>query len=341
MRPLRKGRGSRPWFTIFRFWGSIMATLKAYQGFDSFFPDFNFYVRSYWEDRFFNDSFRQYGGTVYRDVYEVNGYDGSNDLVLSLGGSSFAGGSWGNVTSGTVTGLMESLFDGPVLWTLQGVSVSAVGLYRAALTAGMADDRAIAAQALAGHDLIQLSNGNDRVEGWGGNDRMYGQNGHDTLFAGAGNDMAHGGWGNDRLVGEAGNDHLIGATGSDRLEGGAGSDRLDGGIGRDVMMGGADWQRDVFVFRAPNETIVGANRDVLVQFRAGVDDIDLSLMDAYSGRAGNQAFAFSGGAAAHSVWAVAQAGGTIVRGDVNGDRTADFEIWVADVARLSAGDFIL
>lgn len=108
------------------------------------------------------------------------------------------------------------------------------------------------------------------------------------------------------------------------------------------MSAGADSARDVFIFRSTAETALGAQRDSILQFRVGQDDIDLSQIDAHLGRGGNQAFAFAGTtAAAHSVWYVKQAGGVVVRGDINGNRIADFEIWVDDAIRLGATDFIL
>lgn len=319
-----------------------MATFRAHYGIDSFSLDLNFYVRHFWHEAFYDNIYLSYGGRVYPDLYEVNGFDGSFDLVLSLGGTGFGFDAWGDIVRGTVTGIVESVYDGPEIWSLQDISASAVSLYRAALTWSDADDRTLVAQMMAGHDLVELSAQGDRFEGFGGNDRMFGHGGNDTLFGGAGNDMLNGGSGNDRLLGGLGNDRLIGGQGRDTLEGGAGADILDGGQGHDRMFAGLDAARDVFVFRAPGETVVGAQRDRIHQFRPGQDDIDLSAMDAHAGRAGNQAFAFSGtAAAAHSVWYVRQADGVIVRGDVNGNKAADFEIWVADVGRLGAGDFIL
>lgn len=215
-------------------------------------------------------------------------------------------------------------------------------LYRAGLTAGNADDRAVIAGLLSGNDTIRLSAYDDRFEGWAGNDQMFGQGGNDTLIGGSGSDLLDGGSGADRLVASDGLDRLVGGFGNDLLEGGTGSDSLEGGLGRDQMHGGADSVRDVFVFRTASESAPGSQRDSIMQFRAGQDDIDLSLIDAHSGRSGNQAFAFAGTtAAAHAVWYAKQAGGVMVMGDVNGNKIADFQIWVDDATRLGATDFIL
>ncbi|WP_207100399.1 calcium-binding protein [Paracoccus shandongensis] len=319
-----------------------MANFKAHYGVDSRLMDLNFYSRWFYEDLFLEDFYHEISGKTFQDVYIVNGWDGYNDLLLGFGGSGFGFTAWGAVTRGTVTFMSEEIYDGPEIWSMQNISVSAARLYNAALTYSNADDRALLASIMAGNDTITLSAYDDRFEGWAGHDRMSGQGGNDTLIGGTGNDTLNGGGGYDRLAGGDGNDRLIGAVGNDILKGGNGSDTLDGGTGRDHLYGGPDAARDVFIFRAAAETTVGAQRDQILQFRAGHDDIDLSLIDANAARAGNQAFAFTGtAAAAHSVWYVKQADGVLVRGDINGNKTADFEIWVDDATRLGAGDFIL
>lgn len=318
-----------------------MATVKAHFQVDSLALDINFYSRNFWEDIFFNDIFEPCGGRTYQDVYAINGYDGYTDLVLTFGGWGIRFDNQGAVVSGTVTGLLEAFYDGADILVVQDISVSAASIYKAGLTPGNADDRRIYASIFAGSDAIDLSAYADRFEGWGGDDRMWGQGGDDTLIGGTGNDLLYGGSGSDRLVGGDGRDQLRGGTGRDRLEGAAGADVLEGGAGQDRMLAGLDMARDVFVFRSAGDSPRGAQRDAILQFHAGQDDIDLSAIDAHPGRGGNQAFALAGGAAAHSVWQVRQAGGVLVLGDVNGNKTADFEIWVDDVARLGAGDFIL
>lgn len=319
-----------------------MAIVKAYFRADSYGTDFNFYSRHFYDDVFHDNIYYSYAGRTYQDLYQVNGWDGIEDLVLSVGGTGISFNQRGDVIGGTVTGLVESTYEGADIVLLQDFAVSAVRMYNVAQTAGNADDRALLSTILACNDTITLSAYDDRFEGWTGHDAMFGAGGNDTLIGGGGNDALTGGMGHDRLLGGVGNDRLTGAMGYDVLEGGLGADSLDGGLGLDRMFAGADAVRDVFIFRAPGESAVGAQRDVLLQFRAGQDDIDLSLMDAGIGRAGNQAFAFAGTtAAANSVWYVPQAGGVLVRGDVNGNRIADFEIWLDGVARLAASDFIL
>lgn len=319
-----------------------MTTVTAHYKVDSLAIDLNFYSRNFYEDAFYDNIGFQYGGKVYQDAYLINGWDGYADTIITFLGNGMRFNAWGDVVGGTVTALVEEGYYGPEIWSAQNFSVSAASIYKAALTYGNTDDRAVLAKMMAGDDTVNLSAFNDRFEGWAGNDRIWGHAGNDTLIGGAGHDALSGGSGSDRLQGGDGNDRLFGAAGNDLLEGGTGGDMLEGGAGRDKMYGGADAVRDVFVFRARTDTAVGSQRDSILQFRAGQDDIDLSLIDANLSRAGNQAFAFAGtAAAAHSLWYVKTADGILLRGDVNGNRTADFEIWIDDAARLGATDFIL
>jgi Ca2+-binding RTX toxin-like protein len=131
---------------------------------------------------------------------------------------------------------------------------------------------------------------------------------------------------NDRLVGTSVGEDLIGAGGRDTLTGGGGADD--------------------FVYRTRTDSgFTSATRDVITDFRRGVDDIDLRLIDANTKAGGNQAFKFIGAQSFHKKPGelhFRDAGlHVIVEGDVNGDGRADFAILVQNVSALSAGDFIL
>jgi serralysin len=94
------------------------------------------------------------------------------------------------------------------------------------------------------------------------------------------------------LTGDAGDDFLYGGGGNDRLLGGAGNDRLIGGDGVDFFTGGAG--RDTFVGEL-NATEVSSKLglisvDVIVDYAAGSDTLDLSGIDANALVAGDQAF---------------------------------------------------
>lgn len=177
-----------------------------------------------------------------------------------------------------------------------------------------------------------------------GNDTMVGTSEHDTL---------DGGWGNDTLRGLAGNDRLVGGWGNDTLDGGDGDDLLVGGWGRDLLSGGAG--RDTFRFESLLDTsTLNVLRDVITDFRAGEDRIDLGAIDAISGsgagKSGDQAFTlltapnakFTAAGQLHFRYEFV--GGveyTVVEGTTDKDSRAEFAIALLGHHVLSASDFIL
>ncbi len=166
--------------------------------------------------------------------------------------------------------------------------------------------------------------GNNKLIGLGGNDTINGGVRHDTLTGGAGNDTLIGGIGNDKLI---------------------------GGLGKDTMTGGAGL--DDFDFNKVAEIGRGATRDVIRDFVHLVDDIDLSTIDANGAAAGNAAFKFLAakgaaftGLAGQLRWFQDNRPGalndkTIIEGDINGNRVADFQIQLTGLKSLTGGDFIL
>lgn len=148
---------------------------------------------------------------------------------------------------------------------------------------------------------------------------------------------------NDRLGGNGGNDTLRGDFGRDTLSGGGGDDVLVGGRGGDSLSGGTG--SDVFKFNSTIDSgLTSTTRDVINDFTAGQDIIDLFSIDARAGVSGNQAFTFIGGAAfsANGQLRLDTSGPqAILEGDVNNDRVADFQITLNGVTVLGASDFIL
>ena len=141
----------------------------------------------------------------------------------------------------------------------------------------------------AGADLIYGSLGDDRIDGGDGLDTVS----YDNATSGVSIDLRHarqhtGSAGVDTLtgieniIGSSGDDHLIGSSGINVLSGGGGADTIEGGDGSDVLSGGAG--ADVFVFSAAHDS-----GDAIVDL-SSEDIIDLSRIDADTGRAGNQAF---------------------------------------------------
>ena len=151
---------------------------------------------------------------------------------------------------------------------------------------------------------------------------INGNNAINIINGRSGNDTINGNGGNDNLQGSAGSDKLNGGTGFDVMNGANGFDTLTGGNGRDTMTGGL--HRDVFDYNAAGES-KGAFRDIITDFQKGVDDIDLSTIDAKSG-AGNQAFTFIGQAAFSGVKGQLHikfsGANTIVEGDIDGNGAA-------------------
>ncbi len=156
----------------------------------------------------------------------------------------------------------------------------------------------------------------------------------------------------ENVIGGGGNDTLVGSGGANSLSGGDGNDHLDGRGGKDILTGGEG--ADVFIFRNVAHSSPGvADRDVITDFTQGEDMIDLSIIDADTAAAGNQAFTFlaSVGAAFTGIagelnFAFEDLEGTdndktIIAGDINGDQVADFSIELTGLIDLTAVDFIL
>jgi serralysin len=191
-------------------------------------------------------------------------------------------------------------------------------------------------------DLIFANGSDNSISGGGGNDTLHGLGGADTL---------NGGSGNDRLFGGDGGDRLLGSSGIDALYGGAGVDVIIGGSSRDSLFGGTEG--DIFILQTPSESGASVSaRDVIGDYEAGLDRIDVSLVDADSLLIGNQAFSFlsTAGAAFTAAgqlrYRYETIGGvehTIIEGNQNTNfATAEFSIdLVGRYTTLTASDFVL
>ena len=188
-----------------------------------------------------------------------------------------------------------------------------------------ANDRILTAL-LAGTDVW--------LDGDARDNRLTGMAGNDTLRGGEGNDLLKGGAGNDAIGAWTGNDSLFGGDGNDTLTGWAGSDALYGGAGADR-----------FVFNSRLDTAAGSGCDVIGDFQAGTDLIQLTGNDADPGRAGNQAFRFLGSAGFdHHAGALRwqqTTEGMAVSADINGDGISDLYLRLTGIHSLTAQDFLL
>ncbi len=217
----------------------------------------------------------------------------------------------------------------------------------------------------AGNDVLNGGAGTDAMAGGAGDDRYYVDNaadtvtenageGDDTVFTSvsyrlaAGSEVEHlranagstglaltGNQLANQIDGGAGNDVLNGGAGDDVLRGNAGNDRLLGGAGHDVMSGGAG--ADTFIFRSAADAGLGATRDRITDFSDSEDHVNLSGFGV--------AFDFIGSAAfdghAGELRAYQVGGNTIVAGDLDGNRTADFQIALNGVHNLSQSSFLV
>lgn len=151
-------------------------------------------------------------------------------------------------------------------------------------------------------------------------------------------------------------ENAIGSNFDDTIFGDRGANRLAGALGDDTLVGRGG--ADMFVWRNVAEGAFDAETgDVIVDFtRSQGDRINLSGIDAVAG-GGDNAFVFLGSAAftgragqlrfgdRQNVGDIDDDGDidffTMVSGDVNGDRVADFGIRLLNVSSLSASDLVL
>lgn len=228
----------------------------------------------------------------------------------------------------------------------------------------------------AGNDLIDGGAGEDRIFGGTGDDRITAGAGDDIVVAGAGNDVIVGavGDGNDVYFGDDSDggsgidtldlsaitanltvdlgNGLLGRgsavstqSGSDTLWSienvatGSGNDTITASVAVNVMEGGAG--NDTFRFLSKE----AADGDTILDFQPG-DKLDLSGIDANAALAGNQSFTLTSGpaftATAQLVVAYetrADGDYTVVKGNVDGDADADFQINLKGSHTLTGSNF--
>ena len=162
-----------------------------------------------------------------------------------------------------------------------------------------------------------------------------------------GNDFLDGGGGGDTIIGGNGNDTLLGNEGNDDLQGDNGNDDIRGGLGQDTLQGGGN--NDRFVYVSVEESGAAfSQRDIITDFTSGNDKIDLNAIDANVIPGGNQDFTLIPGAIPGGAFTGAPGeltynpfgGNGILRGDVDGDASADFAIVLQGNPPLTGLDII-
>jgi Ca2+-binding RTX toxin-like protein len=164
-------------------------------------------------------------------------------------------------------------------------------------------------------------------------------------------------FGHDQVVANLTNiENATGTSNDDVLIGNSGDNVLTGGGGHDILTGGAG--NDTFRFNhqsdspgVPLGTAIFTSLDQVTDFTPGQDHIDLrGLANETAGHVPlNFTDHFTAGAAGQVVAAFMSDGtsqhtGFLVAADLNGDQTADFEIFVHTTVshvHLGASDFLL
>ncbi|WP_424932553.1 Calx-beta domain-containing protein [Amaricoccus macauensis] len=199
-----------------------------------------------------------------------------------------------------------------------------------------------------GSDAIFGDDGNDRITGLAGDDALAGGNGKDEILGGDGNDeilgdkgkdTLKGNNGNDKIFGGKSNDKISGGKGKDTIKGGAGDDKIEGGQGRDKLQG--DDGSDIFIFKSAEEAGNKDNRDLITDFKRGKDIVDLSKIDANERKSGDQKFDFIGKDSFSGDKGELRMKNGVLSGDIDGDKTADFQIELDGILNLSKDDLIL
>ncbi len=149
------------------------------------------------------------------------------------------------------------------------------------------------------------------------------------------------GTGADSLQGDNKANDIRGGGGNDGINGNGGNDRLIGGAGTDTMKGAGG--EDVFVFASAAHSAAGAARDVIMDFAAGIDTLDLAAIDAVAGGA-DDAFSFIGqnafDAAGQIRATLTNRGDTLLSLNLNADLAADMQILLKGNVPITMFDFV-
>ncbi|MFL6734297.1 MAG: M10 family metallopeptidase [Sphingomicrobium sp.] len=136
----------------------------------------------------------------------------------------------------------------------------------------------------------------------------------------------------ENAIGGSARDLLWGNEVANTLSGLGGNDVLNGFQGADTLYGGAG--NDTFTFSYVERG------DRIMDWNAG-DSINLREIDANSGVAGLQHFAFIGGGAFTNTAGQLHYVGGVLEGDVNGDGMADFAVTVLGSPAITSSDLFL
>jgi Ca2+-binding RTX toxin-like protein len=290
-------------------------------------------------------------------AYAAAGFSGRGNEAISLSDATVSA-----ATLNTLDGLTTGVIDASSVTTLSGTASAVTTALGSSGISGLGN---------ASLDVLGTA-GNDTLIGGGGSDTLVGGSGADRMEGGAGDDTYNvdvvgdilvelSGGGYDRVVttiswtltadfeqlslngsanlngtGNAQANRLDGNAGINILDGGDGIDVLEGFAGADTLIGGGGADR--FVYRSLADT----TGDVISDFSAAQGDtVDLRLIDANTGSAGDQAFTWIGDLSFSGVAGQLRFSGGVLSGDVDGVGGADFSITLTDVATLQASNIWL
>jgi Ca2+-binding RTX toxin-like protein len=138
----------------------------------------------------------------------------------------------------------------------------------------------------------------------------------------------------DNLVGTDANEVIRGGSGSDMLSGMGGKDQLFGGTGPDKLLGGDG--ADQFVFANVAETGKGDKCDVILDFQSGEDRINLRAFFDGGHYIGAHDFVIGDRLQLRYEGSIG-----LLRGDINGDGVADFNLQLMAGTVLRGHDFAM
>ena len=152
------------------------------------------------------------------------------------------------------------------------------------------------------------------------------------------------------MTGNTGNNKLLGLAGNDTLDGGSGNDILVGGAGKDAMTGGAgadDFDFDVVadIGRAPRAMSSRASR-MAPTTSISPPSMPTALRWVTPSRSWPSMERPSPAAKGQLRWFQQNPANTIndktiVEGDIDGNKVADFQIELKGLVGLTAADFML
>lgn len=226
-----------------------------------------------------------------------------------------------------------------------------------------------------GNDNLWGRRGDDQLYGDAGADLMYGEAGNDTYYVDNAGDQVveysadHGydtvysnvsftlganvealrmvpGTGAVSLTGNDLGNELWASSDRNTVRGLGGADRIDSGNGADILIGGLGADLFIYVSTIPSnpaarDTIAAGDGAAAFELPgAGLGDrVDLSQCDANINASGVQDFVFGTQQGVGRLWAVNSGNDTLIRGNIDADADAEFELLIADGASIGAGAY--